>query len=39
MLYRGKESIRIQSRYINREFGFCSRGVVNRTKSITISQS
>ena len=36
MLYRGEKSIRSQSRYIRR-FGFCSRGVVNRTKSITMS--
>ena len=37
MLYRGEESIRSQSRY--KYCGFCSRGVVNRTKSIsTMSQ-
>ena len=39
MLYRREESIRSQSRYIDRERGFCSRGVVNKTKSITVSQS
>ena len=39
MLYRGEESIRSQSSYIDRECGFCSRGVVNRPKSITMSQS
>ena len=38
MLYRSEESIRSQSRYIDRECGFCSRGVVNRTKSITMPQ-
>ena len=42
MLYRDMrtvlESIRRQSRDIDREFGFCSRGVVDRTKSITMSQ-
>ena len=35
-LYRGKESIRRQNMYIDREFGACSRGVGNRTRSITI---
>ena len=37
MLFRSEESIRSQSRY--RDCGFCIRGVVNRTKSIsTMSQ-
>ena len=37
MLYRSEESIRSQSRY--RDCGFCIRGVVDRTKSIsTMSQ-
>ena len=38
LYYIGEESIRSQSRYIDRECGSFSRGVVNRTKSITMSQ-
>ena len=38
MLHRGKENIRRPSRYIDRKFGFCSRGVINKTQGITMSQ-